>query len=199
MLPADLVRWARVQREQVSSYQVSSRLAGIAKGVIEMDILYLIDELESRLTEGQRIPLTSRVIIDEEECFDIINEMRSRIPEEIRQAKRTEREKERIIAQAHEEAERIVGLAKERAHEVLGEQEIIRAAEGRAQTIVERAHQEADKVKTDADDYVIAVLSHLESQLGGLLTTVQNGIMVMQKSEASPEDEKAREEARAAS
>lgn len=164
-----------------------------------MDILYLIDELESRLTEGQRIPLTSRVIIDEEECFDIINEMRSRIPEEVRQAKRTEREKERIIAQAHEEAERIVALAKERAHEVLGEQEIIKGAEVRSQTIVERAHQEADKVKTEADDYVIAVLSHLESQLGGLLTTVQNGIMVMQKSEASPEDEKAREEARTAS
>ena len=164
-----------------------------------MDILYLIDELESRLTEGRRIPLTSRVIIDEEECFDIINEMRSRIPEEVRQAKRTEREKERIIAQAHEEAERIVALAKERAHEVLGEQEILRVAEDRAKTIIERAQHEADKVKTDADDYVIAVLSHLESQLGGLLTTVQNGITVMQKSEARPEDEKAREEAETAS
>ena len=164
-----------------------------------MDILYLIDELESRLTEGRRIPLTSKVIIDEEECFDIINEMRSRIPEEVRQAKRTEREKERIIAQAHEEAERIVALAKERAHEVLGEQEIIRVAGDRAETIVERAQHEADKVKTEADDYVIAVLSHLESQLGGLLTTVQNGIRVMQKSEASPEDEKAREEAETAS
>lgn len=164
-----------------------------------MDILYLIDELESRLTEGQRIPLTSRVIIDEEECFDIINEMRSRIPEEIRQAKKTEREKERIIAQAHEEAERIVALAKERAHEVLGEQEIIRVAGDRAETIIERGQHEADKIKTEADDYVIAVLSHLESQLGGLLTTVQNGITVMQKSEASPEDEKAREEAATAS
>ncbi len=164
-----------------------------------MDILYLIDELESRLTEGQRIPLTSRVIIDEEECFDIINEMRSRIPEEVRQAKRTEREKERIIAQAHEEAERIVALAREQALEVLGEQEILRVAEDRAQTIIERAQYEADKVKTEADDYVIAVLSHLESQLGGLLTTVQNGITVMQKSEASPEDERAREEAETAS
>jgi cell division septum initiation protein DivIVA len=144
-----------------------------------MDILYLIDELESRLTEGQRIPLTSKVIIDEEVCFDIVNEMRSRIPEEVRQAKRTERERERIIAQSHEEAERIVVLAKERANEVLGEQEIIKNAEARAQIIIERAQQEAAKIKTDADDYVIAVLSNLESQLSGLLTTVQNGIKVV--------------------
>ena len=164
-----------------------------------MDILYLIDELESRLTEGRRIPLTSRVIIDEEECFDIINEMRSRIPEEVRQAKRTERERERIIAQAHEEAERIVALAREQAKEVLGEQEIVKEAGARVTTIIERAQHEADKIKTDADDYVIAVLSHLESQLGGLLATVQNGIRVMQESEASPAGEKAREEAGTAS
>ncbi|MBM4466628.1 MAG: ATP synthase F0 subunit B [Chloroflexi bacterium] len=146
-----------------------------------MDILYLIDELESRLTEGRRIPLTSSVVVDEEECFDIINEMRSRIPEEVRQAKKTERERERIIAQAHEEAERIVALARERAKEVLGEQEIVRVAGARAETIIERAQHEADRIKTDADDYVIAVLSHLESQLGSLLTTVQNGIRVVRE------------------
>ena len=164
-----------------------------------MDILYLIDELESRLTEGRRIPLTSKVVIDEEECFDIINEMRSRIPEEVKQARRTERERERIIAQAHEEAERLVVLAKERANEVLDKQEIIKGAEARVQIIIERAQQEAGKIKTDADDYVIAVLSHLESQLGGLLTTVQNGIRVVGESGAGPEGTGPGEEAGAAS
>lgn len=164
-----------------------------------MDILYLIDELESRLTEGRRIPLTSRVIIDEEECFDIINEMRSRIPEEVKQARRTERERERIIAQAHEEAERLVTLAKERAKEVLGDDEIVKGAEARAQTIIERAQGEADKIKTDADDYVIAVLSYLESQLGSLLTTVQNGIRVVQEGGVGPEGATAGEETGAAS
>ena len=164
-----------------------------------MDILYLIDELESRLTEGRRIPLTSKVVIDEEECFDIINEMRSRIPAEVKQARRTERERERIIAQAHEEAERLVVLAKERANEVLGKQEIIKGAEARVQIIIERAQQEAGKIKTDADDYVIAVLSHLESQLGGLLTTVQNGIRVVGEGGAGPEGMGAGEEAGAAS
>ncbi len=160
-----------------------------------MDILYLIDELESRLTEGRRVPLTAKVIVDEEECFDIINEMRSRIPEEVKQAKRTERERERIIAQAHEEAERIVALAKEQAREVLGEQKIVKGAEARAVTITERAQREAEKITTEADDYVITVLSHLESQLGGLLATVQNGIRVVQEGEAGPTGEKAIEEA----
>jgi len=164
-----------------------------------MDILYLIDELEARLTEGWRIPLTSKVVIDEEECFDIINEMRSRIPEEVRQAKKTERERERIIAQAHEEAERIVALAREQAKEELGEQEIVRGAETRAQIIIERAQQEAGKIKADADDYVISALSRLESQLGGLLTTVQNGIRVVGEGGAEPEGAAGGKEAGAAS
>jgi cell division septum initiation protein DivIVA len=159
-----------------------------------MDILYLIDELESRLTEGKRIPLTSNVVVDEEECFDIINEMRSRIPEEVRQAKRTERERERIIAQAHEEAERLVALANEQAQKVVGKDEIVKEAEARAKTIVERAQREADKIKTDADDYVVAVLSYLESQLGSLLTTVQNGISMVQKGGVGPGDMGAGEE-----
>lgn len=164
-----------------------------------MDILYLIDELESRLMAGRRIPLTSNVLVDEEEFFDIINEMRSRVPEEVRQAKRTERERERIIAQAHEEAERIVALSKERAKVVLAQEEIVRGAEARSETIVERAEHEANRIKTEADDYVIAVLSQLESQLGGLLTTVQNGIRVVQEGGVNPEGAGAGEEPRATS
>ena len=164
-----------------------------------MDILYLIDELESRLAVGRRIPLTSMVVIDEEECFDIISEMRSRIPEEVRQAKKTERERERIIAQSHEEAERIVALAKERARELLSKDEIIKTADVRALTIIERAQQEAGKVRTDADEYVVAALTQLESHLGDLLQTVHNGITVMREGRVGPDGVEAGEEAGAAS
>ena len=159
-----------------------------------MDILYLIDQLETRLTGGRRIPLTSNVLVDEEEFFDIINEMRARIPEEVRQAKKIEQEGERIIAQAHEQAERIVALAKERAREVVAEHDTVQAAETRSEIIIERAQREADGIKTDADNYVIAVLSQLESQLGSLLTTVHNGIRVVQEGRVSPESEKTGEE-----
>jgi len=160
-----------------------------------MDILYLIDQLESRLVGARRIPLTSNVLVDEEEFFGIIDEMRSRIPEEVRQAKKIVRERDRIIAQAHEEAERIVFLAKEKADEVLAEHDTVKMAEARAETIIERAQREADRIKIDADDYVIAVLSQLESQLSSLLTTVRNGIRVVQEGRVGLESQKAGEEA----
>jgi vacuolar-type H+-ATPase subunit H len=164
-----------------------------------MDILYLIDELESRLTEGRRVPLTSKVVVDEEACFDIINEMRSRVPEEVRQAKKIVRERDRIVAQANEEAERIVALARGKADEVLTEHDTVKEAAARAETIIERAQREADKIKIDADDYVIAVLTQLESQLGSLTTTVQNGIRVVQEGGVGQEGARSGKEAGAAS
>jgi len=164
-----------------------------------MDILYLVDELESRLTAGRRLPLTSNVVVDEEEFFDIINEMRSRIPEEVRQAQKIVRERDRIIAQAHEEAARIVALAEEKAKGVLGQQEIVKGAQSRADTILERAQIEADKLKMEADDYVITVLSQLGAQLESLMNTVQNGIRLVHERGMSPEGTEADEKARATS
>jgi hypothetical protein len=160
-----------------------------------MDILYLIDALESRLVESRRIPLTSKLIVDEEECFDIINEMRSRIPEEVRQAQRTERESGRILAQAHEEAERVVALARERAEVVLAEHETVKGAQARADTVLERAQREALRIKDDADNYVIEILTQLEAQLDLLLNTVRNGVRVMQEGRVGLERERTGEEA----
>ena len=87
-----------------------------------------------------------------------------------------------------------MNLSRERADEVLDEREIVRGAEARAQIVVERAQQEASKIKADADDYVIAVLSHLEAQLGGLLATVQNGIRVVGEGRTDSESMGTREE-----
>ena len=66
-----------------------------------MDILHLIDRLEMLITEKSfRIPFTSNVIIQEDEFLDIIDQMRVSIPEEVKLAKRTEAERDRLLLQA---------------------------------------------------------------------------------------------------
>ncbi|HIC93608.1 MAG TPA: ATPase, partial [Anaerolineae bacterium] len=66
--------------------------------MVEIDILYLVDRLESLLNEGWRVPFTSNLIINEDKFLDIIDHMRTSIPEEVKRAQRIERERERIIA-----------------------------------------------------------------------------------------------------
>lgn len=154
-----------------------------------MDILHLIDQLEAAINNGWHIPLTSDVIVNEEELLRILDEMRSRIPQEVQQAKRLLQEKERVLAQAREERERIVALAGEEAARLTEESEITKAAMVRAQTIVERAKRDAESIRKGADDYVVEVLSNLRQQLEQILRTVNNGIIVIQQGATQGSDD----------
>ena len=146
-----------------------------------MDILYLLDRLESVLSKGRRIPFTSNLIIREDECLELIDQMRVSIPAEVERARELEQERERIIAQAQEEAGRIVALAKEQMAEALDEHKILKEAQARADAIIEDAQRKADAFKLEADKYAIEVLSKLEEELRNLLSTVHNGIITLQE------------------
>jgi vacuolar-type H+-ATPase subunit H len=149
--------------------------------VVEIEIQHLVDRLESLLNESWLIPLTSNRVINEEEYLDIIDQMRITIPAGIKQAKRVQQERERIIAQAHEEAERIVAQAREQATSITNEHEVLKTAETKVEVLLKEAQQQAEDIKAGADDYVVEVLSELEEQLMVFLTTVRNGLKAVQR------------------
>lgn len=149
-----------------------------------MDILHLIDRLEALLNEGTHPPLSKRVMIDEQHAWEIIDQMRVTIPEEVKKAKRITQEHDRVIAQANEEAARIIELAKEEAERLVAEHELAKAAQTRANTIIERAQREAETLKLDADDYTVQVLSKLEEDLAKALGVVRNGLLKLNSDKA---------------
>ncbi len=149
-----------------------------------MDILHLIDRLEALLNEGTHPPLIKKVMLDEQRAWELIDQMRIAIPEEVKKAKRINQERDRIIAQANEEAARIVELAKEQVTQLSSDSEVTKAAQARAATIVERAQREAEVLKIDADDYTVQVLSKLEEDLAKALGIVRNGLLKLQPDHA---------------
>ena len=155
-----------------------------------MDILHLIDQLEALLNEGSHPPLVGkRVLLDEQRAWEIIDQMRVSIPEEVKKAKRINQERDRIIAQANEEGTRIVELSKDEAQQLASETEIARQAQSRATTIVERAQREADALKADADDYTVQVLGKLEEDLAKALSIVRNGLLKLNTEKAYTDQE----------
>ena len=147
------------------------------------DIYHFIDRLEKLLNESWRMPLSAFLVINEDDFLDVIDQMRTAIPREIRDAEKLQRERERVIAQAEEESDRIVQRSREEADQVLSEHEIIQAATQREQTILERARGDAEVLRAEADAYAREVLIALndqvgamEAQIGSLLHTVQNGL-----------------------
>lgn len=152
-----------------------------------MDILHLIDRLETLVTEGFHLPFTSNVILQEDAILDIIDQMRVSIPEEVKLAKRTEAERERLLIQAQEEADRLLMMARERADSLTDEQELVLHAQQRALEIEEEAHRQAEEILADTDDYIIDQLSELEEQLMKTLTTVRNGLRHVRETQPKPE------------
>ncbi|HID53211.1 MAG TPA: hypothetical protein EYP41_14405, partial [Anaerolineae bacterium] len=127
-----------------------------------MDIQHLVDRLEQTLNDSRRLPLTAYLLVNEDQIFSIVDQMRVAVPEEIKRANRIEAEKDRILAQANEEADRIRELARQEAEELVSRDSVIQSARQRAENILERARRDGDALRNDADAYVVEVLMKLE-------------------------------------
>ncbi len=140
-----------------------------------MDVLELIDKLDDLIHNARPVPLTDQVRIDRDAIFELLDEMRSTIPEEVKQARWIVKERQEMLAEARREADRMVAEARERAQHEISEQEVVRQAEREAQDMLEAARQREREVRLGAEDYADEVLGTLEVNLGKFLQAVQRG------------------------
>ena len=153
-----------------------------------MDIQHLVDRLEQLLNDSTRLPLSAYLLVNEDRIYNLIDQLRVAIPEEIKRANRIEAEKDRILAHANEEAERVRNLAKQEANELVNRDSITLSSQQRADNILERARRDAEALRNDADGYVLEVLTKLEEDLLRSLSVVRNGLRKIQTEQAAVEE-----------
>lgn len=153
-----------------------------------MDILYLLDRLENLIGSSRRMPLVNQIILKEADILSIVDEMRTVIPDEIKQARRIVQDKERILSQANAEAANIVSRARAESERAMNREGLLRAAEERSEDMLRRANEEAqelirqakihnDHLKNDADAYVSETLHGLKEHLTSIETEVSRTIL----------------------
>lgn len=150
-----------------------------------MDILHLVDRLEELFNESKSLPLSRKVLVDEERMLDLIDQMRLAIPEEIKNSQQIINQKERVIAQANEEARRTIDLAKEQAANLVERDAIVQKAESVGENIIQKAREETKSIKNEADEYAVNSLEHLEVELSKILIQVRNGINALKEENQS--------------
>src|SRR5216117_3786986 len=121
-----------------------------------MDVLVIIDKLDDLVHNAKAVPLTDQVRIDREEIYDILDQMRATIPEEIKQA-------------------RWIGEAREQAVREASQTEIVKLAERQAGDIVDDARRQARETRLEMEDWADSILSTLEVNLEKFLTAVKRG------------------------
>ena len=149
------------------------------RGGDTIDIDYLIDRLEELLDRSTRIPATSRVIIDEDEYLRLIDQMRISVPQEIKNARQVENERDAILAAAEAQAEAMVEAGREKVGQMASEHEIAKEAGERADVILQDAYSQATQIRADADEYALEVLERIQAQIDAFSRTVSNGIRVL--------------------
>jgi cell division septum initiation protein DivIVA len=138
----------------------------------------LVDRLEAVINSGRR--MFGQVLVDERETLDVLDLMRTAIPDEIKQARRLNQDREKILAQAQTEANRLVAQAQERADRMMSEDNVRVMAEERAHEIVAQARREAEEVRDGADQYAMDMLDRLDAELRRVQANVHHAIDAMQ-------------------
>ena len=148
-----------------------------------MSIYNLLDQLESTIEGSKRAFMqTDKIIVDPEELYKIIDQIRSSVPDDIRDAQWVKREEEQIKRKAQEDYERIIEEARARAQELVSETEVYRLAEIRVREMLEEANQAAHDITWGAFNYADDIMEKIEKQLQIYYDVVQDGKDEIQRS-----------------
>jgi vacuolar-type H+-ATPase subunit H len=139
--------------------------------------------MEYVVHHARRVPFSNQVMVDEVEVVELIDELRTSLPEEMKQANWTVQEQQRLIAEAHAEAGRITSRANERAESALRDHELLRRVERQAQRTMREAQARADDIVREAEAYALELLQQLEAHLSRTLATVKRGVEALQSSQ----------------
>jgi cell division septum initiation protein DivIVA len=139
----------------------------------------LVDRLEAVINSGTRVPMTSRVALDEREALDVIDLMRTTVPEEIKQARRIQQERDKILSQAQTEANRLITQAQERVDRMVSDDNIRLTAEEKARDLLSEAQHDAEEVRQGADEYAMSMLDRLGAEVHRIDNSVRAAIDAM--------------------
>jgi hypothetical protein len=144
-----------------------------------LDIIFLLERLESLIATGTGVPATRRVLVDRDAVLELIDQLRVAIPEEVQAAKRINAEGERILETAHEEASRIVSRAQEQAAFLISERGLADGAAEQGRRIIADAEAAGRDVAAGADSYATQLLLALETEIEKALAGIRKGIDVL--------------------
>lgn len=140
-----------------------------------MDAIELIEKLEEVIGKSKKIPFSSSFIINENEIYEILDELKNIMPEEFKQARWIVKERENMLEEAKRQSIRIVHDAEEKAESMISESEIMKTAVKKADEIVSIAEAKARTVRLEAEDYADEKLAGLEAVLYKILSAVEKG------------------------
>jgi hypothetical protein len=135
---------------------------------------YLRAALEMVQT-AKTMPLSGSVLVVREDLCDLLEAALDVMPDEVRRARWLLREQEEFLAEKSREADGLLEEVRVQAERMVQRTEIVRQANHVAQRILDDAHEDARRLRHEAEDYADQKLASFEIVLDRTLKTVQAG------------------------
>ena len=128
-----------------------------------VEVMELIETLYTMVTEAWGVPLgNDKCIVERENVLEILNEIKTRIPVELAEAKRLVSARDEFIGKN----------AEDKARAMLEEQEIVRVAKQHSAELVNNAEYKSKELRRVANEYVDEILRRTEETVGSALKSI---------------------------
>ncbi len=139
-----------------------------------MELLELLEQIEEIVESGMNIPLSGgKCVLDRETILELVQEIRLKLPDDIKMAKRITEEKQRVLAEAQQEAENILKNAESRIAALVDENEITKKAYEQAEVIISNAKKNAREIRLGTREYADGILNKVEEILEDTLDVIK--------------------------
>jgi len=138
-----------------------------------MEILTVLEALEDSVERALALPFTGKCMVSREEILDIIQDIRLKLPDDLKQARWVNEERSKILAEAQQEADSIIQGAEGRIVAMVDEHEICRKAYEQAEVIITNAKKNAREIRLGTREYADNVLNKVEEILEDTLDVIK--------------------------
>ncbi|MCR4694020.1 MAG: ATPase [Pseudobutyrivibrio sp.] len=141
----------------------------------------IIDEIEEFIDECKPSAFSSnKITVNRDELESLLQELRSKTPEEIRKYQRMIANREQILADAHAKAEEIINRAQIQTNELVNEHQIMQQAYAQANEVIliaqKNAQEKIDKATEEANNIRIGAINYTDELLANIQTILANSI-----------------------
>lgn len=128
-------------------------------------LLDYLDQIEDILDASKSVPFSNKISVEKERIYDVMNEIRLNLPNEIRHAQRIIADHDKILEDAKQKAQIILKEAEEEAKLLTNEHEIFRRASEQASETVEETKKSVRDMRHNALDYTDELLEKTEEEI----------------------------------
>ncbi len=152
----------------------------------------IIGALYDMVQDARSMPLAAdKCILERDRVLDMLDEIISQMPAEIKQSRTIVESRNELISQARREAEAILRQAQERANELVAKEEIYKEAKKRSEELVSETQERINQLRKAGNDYMDDSLRQTEETIAQALREVQDTRMKFRTVTESQEQRRA--------